>query len=168
MQFHFNYPNQHLWPTRQLQVWFGIVLINKYFHSLFEFSIEDGHVIPGLIHKCYLAKKNGLISLIWYFQWDTSFSLYLTGMNRSDRHGSDYLGHGQSTQAVHLLRGPRSPHGISLESCATFTKIVVLCFKLWVGVGDAIVSFSRTNHPLCGGRRRGLHCGRRQIRCWYF
>lgn len=22
------------------------------------FSIEDGHVIPGLIHKCYLAKKN--------------------------------------------------------------------------------------------------------------
>lgn len=21
-------------------------------------SIEDGHVIPGLIHKCYLAKKN--------------------------------------------------------------------------------------------------------------
>jgi GDP-L-fucose synthase len=23
------------------------------------FSIEDGHVIPGLIHKCYLAKKNG-------------------------------------------------------------------------------------------------------------
>jgi hypothetical protein len=23
------------------------------------FSIEDGHVIPGLIHKTYLAKKNG-------------------------------------------------------------------------------------------------------------
>jgi GDP-L-fucose synthase len=23
------------------------------------YSIEDGHVIPGLIHKCYLAKKNG-------------------------------------------------------------------------------------------------------------
>jgi GDP-L-fucose synthase len=23
------------------------------------FSIEDGHVIPGLIHKCYTAKKNG-------------------------------------------------------------------------------------------------------------
>jgi GDP-L-fucose synthase len=23
------------------------------------FSIDDGHVIPGLIHKCYLAKKNG-------------------------------------------------------------------------------------------------------------
>lgn len=26
---------------------------------LHSFSIEDGHVIPGLIHKCYLAKKNG-------------------------------------------------------------------------------------------------------------
>ena len=26
-------------------------------------SIEDGHVIPGLIHKCYLAKKNGTYDL---------------------------------------------------------------------------------------------------------
>ncbi len=25
-------------------------------------SIEDGHVIPGLIHKCYLAKKNGTVT----------------------------------------------------------------------------------------------------------
>ena len=25
-------------------------------------SIEDGHVIPGLIHKCYLAKKNGKLT----------------------------------------------------------------------------------------------------------
>jgi len=23
------------------------------------FDLEDSHVIPGLIHKCYLAKKNG-------------------------------------------------------------------------------------------------------------
>jgi len=29
------------------------------------FSIEDGHVIPGLIHKCYLAKKNGTDLTIW-------------------------------------------------------------------------------------------------------
>ena len=29
------------------------------------FSIEDGHVIPGLIHKCYLAKKNGTDLVIW-------------------------------------------------------------------------------------------------------
>lgn len=28
-------------------------------------SIEDGHVIPGLIHKCYLAKKNGTDLTIW-------------------------------------------------------------------------------------------------------
>ena len=27
-------------------------------------SIEDGHVIPGLIHKCYLAKKNGAALII--------------------------------------------------------------------------------------------------------
>lgn len=29
------------------------------------FSINDGHVIPGLIHKCYLAKKNGTDFTIW-------------------------------------------------------------------------------------------------------
>lgn len=29
------------------------------------FNIEDGHVIPGLIHKCYLAKKNNTDFVIW-------------------------------------------------------------------------------------------------------
>lgn len=29
------------------------------------FSIEDGHVIPGLVHKTYLAKKNGTDLTIW-------------------------------------------------------------------------------------------------------
>lgn len=29
------------------------------------FSIEDGHVIPGLIHKCYLAKQKGEDLTIW-------------------------------------------------------------------------------------------------------
>merc|ERR1712157_234386 len=29
------------------------------------FSIEDGHVIPGLIHKAYLAKKNNTDLTIW-------------------------------------------------------------------------------------------------------
>jgi GDP-L-fucose synthase len=29
------------------------------------FSIEDGHVLPGLIHKCYLAKHNGTPFIIW-------------------------------------------------------------------------------------------------------
>lgn len=29
------------------------------------FCIEDGHVIPGLIHKCYTAKKNGTDLTIW-------------------------------------------------------------------------------------------------------
>ena len=31
-------------------------------------SIEDGHVIPGLIHKCYLAKKNGKIYKTFYLR----------------------------------------------------------------------------------------------------
>lgn len=29
------------------------------------FSIESGHVIPGLIHKCHLAKQNGTNFTIW-------------------------------------------------------------------------------------------------------
>lgn len=29
------------------------------------FSIQNGHVIPGLIHKCYLAKKNNSDFTIW-------------------------------------------------------------------------------------------------------
>mmetsp|Transcript_1805 Transcript_1805/g.4463 ORF Transcript_1805/g.4463 Transcript_1805/m.4463 type:complete len:333 (+) Transcript_1805:93-1091(+) len=29
------------------------------------FNIQSGHVIPGLIHKCYLAKKNGTPFAIW-------------------------------------------------------------------------------------------------------
>jgi len=29
------------------------------------FSLEDGHVIPSLIHKCYLAKKNNTDFEIW-------------------------------------------------------------------------------------------------------
>jgi GDP-L-fucose synthase len=29
------------------------------------FSIESGHVIPGLIHKCVLAKRNGTDFTIW-------------------------------------------------------------------------------------------------------
>mmetsp|Transcript_3137 Transcript_3137/g.7846 ORF Transcript_3137/g.7846 Transcript_3137/m.7846 type:complete len:318 (-) Transcript_3137:704-1657(-) len=29
------------------------------------FSIDDGHVIPGLVHKCYLAKQRGEPFTIW-------------------------------------------------------------------------------------------------------
>eukprot|EP00933_Yihiella_yeosuensis_P050907 TRINITY_DN48722_c0_g1_i1.p1 TRINITY_DN48722_c0_g1~~TRINITY_DN48722_c0_g1_i1.p1 ORF type:complete len:322 (+),score=40.48 TRINITY_DN48722_c0_g1_i1:56-1021(+) len=29
------------------------------------FNIDDGHVIPGLIHKCYLAKKEGKDLTLW-------------------------------------------------------------------------------------------------------
>lgn len=29
------------------------------------FNMEDGHVIPGLIHKCYLAKKHNTDFVVW-------------------------------------------------------------------------------------------------------
>jgi GDP-L-fucose synthase len=29
------------------------------------FSIDDGHVIPGLIHKCYVAQRDGTDFVVW-------------------------------------------------------------------------------------------------------
>mmetsp|Transcript_49958 Transcript_49958/g.99183 ORF Transcript_49958/g.99183 Transcript_49958/m.99183 type:complete len:325 (-) Transcript_49958:44-1018(-) len=29
------------------------------------FNVDDGHVIPGLIHKCYMAKRDGTDFVIW-------------------------------------------------------------------------------------------------------
>lgn len=36
-------------------------------------SIEDGHVIPGLIHKCYLAKQNGTLTA--YLSFTSAYPL---------------------------------------------------------------------------------------------
>lgn len=30
------------------------------------FNIEDGHVLPGLIHKVYLAKRNILLNFLQF------------------------------------------------------------------------------------------------------
>jgi GDP-L-fucose synthase len=38
---------------------FTAVIPTNIFGKFDNFSVTDGHVIPGLIHKCYLAKKNG-------------------------------------------------------------------------------------------------------------
>ena len=38
---------------------FTAVIPTNIFGKFDNFSVSDGHVIPGLIHKCYLAKKNG-------------------------------------------------------------------------------------------------------------
>ena len=29
------------------------------------FNLEDGHVIPGLIHKCYMAKSTKTDFVVW-------------------------------------------------------------------------------------------------------
>jgi GDP-L-fucose synthase len=41
------------------------------------FSIQDGHVIPGLMHKCLLAKKNGTDFTVWGTVRYLPFSLSL-------------------------------------------------------------------------------------------
>jgi GDP-L-fucose synthase len=44
---------------------FVSVVPTNVFGPFDNFSIEDGHVIPGLIHKCYLAQKEATDLLIW-------------------------------------------------------------------------------------------------------
>jgi len=41
------------------------VIPTNIFGEFDNFSIENGHVIPGLMHKCYLAKKNKTDFTIW-------------------------------------------------------------------------------------------------------
>ena len=49
------------------------------------FNIQDGHVIPGLIHKCYNAMRDGTDFTIWgryvymsiYYCTDSSFSCHI-------------------------------------------------------------------------------------------
>merc|ERR550525_1260357 len=44
---------------------FTSVIPTNIFGPYDNFSIEDGHVIPGLIHKCYIAKRDGADFTIW-------------------------------------------------------------------------------------------------------
>ncbi|XP_058494395.1 GDP-L-fucose synthase-like [Solea solea] len=44
---------------------FTAVIPTNVFGPHDNFSIEDGHVLPGLIHKTYTAKKNGEPLIIW-------------------------------------------------------------------------------------------------------
>jgi len=44
---------------------FATVIPCNVFGEWDNFSIEDGHVLPGLIHKCYLAKKDKKPFVIW-------------------------------------------------------------------------------------------------------
>ncbi len=38
---------------------------DSFLHVCFYALIQDGHVIPGLIHKCYIAKRDGTDFTIW-------------------------------------------------------------------------------------------------------
>lgn len=44
---------------------FTAVIPTNVFGPFDNYNIEDGHVLPGLIHKVYLAKKNGTPLTIW-------------------------------------------------------------------------------------------------------
>ncbi|XP_069813082.1 GDP-L-fucose synthase [Dendropsophus ebraccatus] len=44
---------------------FTAVIPTNVFGPYDNFNIEDGHVLPGLIHKVYLAKENGSALSIW-------------------------------------------------------------------------------------------------------
>lgn len=44
---------------------FTSVIPTNVFGSFDNFNLEDGHVLPGLIHKTYIAKKNGTPLTVW-------------------------------------------------------------------------------------------------------
>jgi GDP-L-fucose synthase len=44
---------------------FTSIIPTNIFGPYDNFSLEDGHVLPGLIHKCYLAKKNNQPFVVW-------------------------------------------------------------------------------------------------------
>lgn len=44
---------------------FTSVIPTNIFGKHDNFSISDGHVIPGLVHKCYLAKQEGTPFVVW-------------------------------------------------------------------------------------------------------
>ena len=70
------------------------------------FSIQDGHVIPGLMHKCLLAKKNGTDFTVWgsvrwslcSFQYRDFCFLY-SGLKTYAHH----INTGEAGSSIHLL-----------------------------------------------------------------
>lgn len=54
----------HCYKDQYGKDWTSVIPTNIYGpHD--NFAIEDGHVIPGLIHKCYVAKRDGADFVIW-------------------------------------------------------------------------------------------------------
>lgn len=54
----------HCYKDQYDKNWTSVIPTNIYGpHD--NFAIEDGHVIPGLIHKCYMAKRDGTDFVIW-------------------------------------------------------------------------------------------------------
>jgi len=54
----------HCYKDQYGKDWTSVIPTNIYGpHD--NFAIEDGHVIPGLIHKCYAAKRDGTDFVIW-------------------------------------------------------------------------------------------------------
>ena len=50
---------------RQKKVWARCVIPCNIFGKHDNYHLEDGHVIPSLIHKCYLAKREGTPLRVW-------------------------------------------------------------------------------------------------------
>jgi GDP-L-fucose synthase len=44
---------------------FATIIPTNIFGPHDNYNLDDGHVIPGLIHKCYLAKRDGLPLTVW-------------------------------------------------------------------------------------------------------
>ncbi|KAL6048276.1 GDP-L-fucose synthase, variant 2 [Balamuthia mandrillaris] len=98
------------------------------------FNLESSHVIPGLIHKLYLAKSFFCAVLFASLSLSLSLSLLLIGffsllpLSRREQHRLYSVGHRQATPAIYLLIRPCPPHFM----------------------GAALVRRGRSYHPLRG------------------
>eukprot|EP00568_Trieres_chinensis_P010975 CAMPEP_0183290640 /NCGR_PEP_ID=MMETSP0160_2-20130417/264_1 /TAXON_ID=2839 ORGANISM="Odontella Sinensis, Strain Grunow 1884" /NCGR_SAMPLE_ID=MMETSP0160_2 /ASSEMBLY_ACC=CAM_ASM_000250 /LENGTH=316 /DNA_ID=CAMNT_0025451283 /DNA_START=58 /DNA_END=1008 /DNA_ORIENTATION=+ len=113
------------------------------------FSIQNGHVIPGLIHKCYIAKKNNTPFTIWGS--GTPLRQFIYSLNLAEL-------------SVWVMRDYHSPNPITLsvdESAEVSIKDVALAVaKAMKFEGEVVFDTSKADGQFkktaCNKKLRGL------------
>lgn len=98
-------------------------------------SIEGGHVIPGLIHKCYKAKAEGPLLCLFCLEYSCLSHLWIASITHQTRYRFRDLGKRDSPSAVHILE----------RSCCANRR------------GAPSLGLFRPYHSFCGRRGRGLY-----------
>ncbi|XP_031447172.1 GDP-L-fucose synthase isoform X1 [Phasianus colchicus] len=109
---------------------FTAVIPTNVFGPHDNFNIEDGHVLPGLIHKVYLAKQNGSALTVWGTgkpRRQFIYSLVCVALGSTWR--GDMRGWGTSAQAEPswVVLGSTDPQGLGSS------KSHLLLCRIWPG-----------------------------------